>query len=86
MSMKEKVDALRETIKSYVVSNDEDLESFRMRYISKRSEIAALFGALKDIPADKKKEAGQVLNDLKNYSLERFKELIASLEQKSQKC
>lgn len=85
MCMKEKVETLREVIKNYVVSNQEDLESFRMRFISKRSEVAALFGALKDIPADRKKEAGQVLNDLKNYSLQRFKELIEALEQQSHK-
>ena len=84
MSMKEKVETLREVIKNYVVSNSEELEAYRMRFVSKKSDVAALFGALKNIAADEKKEAGQVLNDLKNYSLERFKELIASLEQKSQ--
>lgn len=80
--MKEKVLALKEIIKNYSVKNQQDLEAFRLRFISRKSEIADLFNTLKDVPVENKKEAGQVLNELKNYTQEKFKILIQSLEQK----
>jgi phenylalanyl-tRNA synthetase alpha chain len=42
--------------------------------------ISGFFDELKNVTPEGRKEAGMLLNDLKNLSLSRFKDLIASLE------
>ncbi len=82
--MQEKVNALKETITSYVAKNQEDLENFRLRFISRKGEVTALFADMKNVPVEDKKAMGQVLNDLKNTAQDKFQELIASLEENEQ--
>src|SRR5690606_27720614 len=79
--MKEKVISLKETIENYTVDNQEQLEAFRLRFISRKGELTTLFESLKTLPAEEKREAGQWLNSLKNTAQEKFKILIESLEQ-----
>ena len=81
--MKEKVQALKEVINQYTVTTPDELEEFRMRFISRKSEVTDLLGALKDVPNEQKREMGQLLNELKNLAQERFKSLIEQLEQQN---
>lgn len=78
--MKEKIDTLLEEIENAKVASEEELESFRMRFISRKSVIGDLFSGLKDIPNEQKKEMGQHLNQLKNAAQEKFKQLIDELK------
>lgn len=81
--MKEKVQALKEVINQYAVSTPDELEEFRMRFISRKSEVTDLLGGLKDVPNEEKREMGQLLNELKTLAQEKFKLLIESLEQQN---
>ncbi len=78
--MREKVEALKAKISAYRVANQDELEKYRLRFISRKSAISELFNELKNVLPEDRKEAGMMLNDLKNLSVSRFKELIASLE------
>lgn len=78
--MKEKVETLKAEILSFQVANQDELEKYRLRFISRKSVISGLFDELKNVAPEGRKEAGMLLNDLKNLSLSRFKDLIASLE------
>lgn len=82
--MFEKIDEYKREIASYQVENQEDLERYRLRFISRKSVIGDLFAEMKNVPADRRKEFGQTLNDLKNTAQEKFQELIAHLEAQSQ--
>lgn len=61
----EKARKLLEDIKSYVIDNEQALESFRIEFVGAKSSIKSLFGEIKNIPDDKKKEFGQFLNEIK---------------------
>ena len=78
--MREKVEAVKAEISAYQVANQDELEKYRLRFISRKSVVGELFNELKNVAPENRKEAGVILNDLKNLSLSRFKELIASLE------
>jgi phenylalanyl-tRNA synthetase alpha chain len=78
--MRDKVEALKAKISAYRVANQDELEKYRLRFISRKSAISELFNELKNVLPEDRKEAGMMLNDLKNLSVSRFKELIASLE------
>lgn len=81
--MQDKINAYIGEIRNAAVATEEELESFRMRFISRKSVIGELFGQLKDVPTEEKKKLGPALNELKNLAQERFRELIQSLESKT---
>lgn len=70
--MLENVKAIYEEINQYNVASKEELEQFRMRFISRKGVITELFDGLKTVPADNRRALGQELNGLKNFAQERF--------------
>lgn len=82
--MKEKVELLKSQIESFVGNTLADLEDFRLKYISKKGSLSQLFDELKSIPAEQKKEAGQLLNNLKKLAEAKFSDLQQTLESKAQ--
>jgi len=62
------------------IQNKEQLEAFRMRYISKKGVVTELFEGLKDIPQEERRAVGQELNTLKNAAQSRFQEFSTALE------
>lgn len=78
--MRENVEALKTEISASKAGNQDELEKYRLRFISRKSVIADLFNTLKDVPAENRREMGALLNDIKNLAQSKFKELIAGLE------
>lgn len=83
MSMEEKIQALKKEIEHYQVRTEEELEAYRMRFISRKSILGDLMGEIKNVNPENRKAAGMQLNELKNAAQSKFKELIASLESQS---
>jgi phenylalanyl-tRNA synthetase alpha chain len=77
--MEERVSSLKSEIESFKGSTEE----FRLRYISKKGAVSQLFEELKNVPADQKKAAGKVLNDLKQLAEATFRSLSESQESAS---
>jgi len=82
--MLEKVEHLKQKINNFQAANKDELERYRVNFISRKSQIADLFSQLKEVPADQKKLAGKALNDLKNLAQERFQYLIEQLDEETQ--
>lgn len=78
--LREKVEALIAEIEKFEVKSKDDLEQYRLRFIARKGEVTALFAEMKNVPAEGKKEAGQILNELKNKAQSRFQELNDALE------
>lgn len=81
--MLNKVEEIKQALKAVTAKSQDELEQFRIQYISKKSVVNELFGQFKDVPNDQKKEFGAKLNELKQAVQEKFKELIAQLESSS---
>ncbi len=77
--MLEKVQELKEQITRFEAKTQEDLEAFRMRFISRKSVIGDLFAGLKDVAATERKNMGIALNDLKNSAQQKFQTLISEV-------
>ncbi|MBR0501882.1 MAG: phenylalanine--tRNA ligase subunit alpha [Paludibacteraceae bacterium] len=80
--MKERIKELLEEIKGLQALNKDDLESLRIKYLSKKGEISSLFNDFRNVSNEQKKEVGQLLNDLKNTAQDKINEIKASLEKK----
>jgi phenylalanyl-tRNA synthetase alpha chain len=73
--MEEKVLSLRSEIEGFNGTTAAQAEEFRLKYISKKGVVSQLFEELKSVPVDKKKEAGRILNELKQLAEAKFKSL-----------
>ena len=79
----ERVKELISEIEQSQVSNKEQLEAFRLRYISKKGVVTELFEGLKNIPQEDRRAVGQELNTLKNLAQNRFQAFNDILENAS---
>lgn len=77
--MLEKVQELKEQIAKFEAKTQEELEEFRLRFISRKSIIGDLFADLKHVAVEEKKHMGIALNDLKNSAQQKFQSLIADV-------
>ena len=64
------------------VSDSASVEKLRVAFLGKKGEIAELMKDLKSAPADRKKEFGQKINQLKKDVEVRLSDLTAAIEQK----
>ena len=76
----EKAQAIRAKIEQLEVTTKEQLEQFRIQFISRKGEVESLFEGLKDVAKDDRRAVGQELNAVKNLAMSRFQELQAQLE------
>jgi phenylalanyl-tRNA synthetase alpha chain len=75
----QQIEEYKKEISGATASNAEELESFRTRYLGTKGIIKALMGEMKNIPAEQKKDFGQVMNGLKIFTEEKFENLKASV-------
>lgn len=80
----EKIELLKNQIQEFIGQSKADVEEFRLKYISKKGELAQLFEELKTVSADKKRVLGQSLNELKKLAESKFSELQQTLENQAQ--
>ena len=78
--MLDQVKVISEEISQYTVASKEELEQFRLRYISRKGVITALFEELKNVAPDERRSVGQGLNGLKNLAQERFESFTQLIE------
>ncbi|MFM9026548.1 MAG: phenylalanine--tRNA ligase subunit alpha [Bacteroidota bacterium] len=72
---------------SYTAKSKEEVEAFRLRYLSKKGVLADLFAAMKDIAPEQRKTYGQQVNELKKIvegRLESFQAILIAAEDANQ--
>ena len=57
--------------------NGGDAESFRIKYLGTKGLVKAMIGEMKNVAAENKKEAGQLLNEFKLFTEAKYEELRA---------
>ncbi|WP_144606189.1 phenylalanine--tRNA ligase subunit alpha [Algoriphagus algorifonticola] len=82
----EKIDAIKAAIASADAKNPEELEAYRMEYISKKSVVGALFADMGKVPNEEKRAYGQLVNGVKQLAEEKFQELIEKVNSANKKA
>lgn len=80
--MIDKINNLLGEISSCTVNTTDELESFRLKYLSKKGVISDFFEEFRYVPSAEKKEVGQMLNRLKQETLDKYNNLKSSLSSK----
>ncbi len=80
--LKENIQSLLTQVSELKAANAEELEALRIKYLSKKGEITALFNEFRNVPNDQKRELGQMLNQLRQQAETRIGELKEQFEAK----
>lgn len=78
--MHDKIKSLLEDIEKWQVSSHEALEEIRIKYLSKKGKIQALFKDFQQVPSEQKRELGQALNLLKQEAEQKIASLKETLK------
>jgi phenylalanyl-tRNA synthetase alpha chain len=81
--MKQRIDSLKAEIEAEIIGDSDALESFRLKYLSKKGSIPELFEAFKTIPPAEKKETGLLINALKQLAQQIFQDQKERIDAKS---
>jgi phenylalanyl-tRNA synthetase alpha chain len=74
MTMKERLEQLFNEISEISIVSNEDLEAFRLRYLSRKGAISSLFEEFKSLPPEQKRLLGKPINALKKLAESKFKD------------
>lgn len=78
--MLDKVNTLSAEVNEISIKTPEQLEAYRIKYLSKKGLISELFEDFRNVPPAEKKEMGQKLNNLKQVATEKLNALKAQVE------
>lgn len=78
--MLEQISTLFSEVESSNPSTPEELESYRLKYLSKKGLISLLFEDFRNVPVEEKKVVGQRLNQLKQAAQEKYNSLKETME------
>jgi phenylalanyl-tRNA synthetase alpha chain len=71
----ELIDRHKKEIESFVASENDTAESFRIKYLGTKGIVKNMMQEMKNVPAEKKKEMGQLLNGFKILAEEKYEAL-----------
>jgi phenylalanyl-tRNA synthetase alpha chain len=77
----QKIDTYRQEVAADAVlaaATPEAAEEFRIKYLGTKGLVKTIMGEMRNVPNDRKKEFGQVLNDFKLYVEEKYETLKQS--------
>jgi phenylalanyl-tRNA synthetase alpha chain len=73
----QKIEGYKNDISSFTADKDV-AETFRIKYLGSKGLVKEVMGEMKNVPSDKKREFGQVLNEFKIFAEKRYEELKQS--------
>jgi phenylalanyl-tRNA synthetase alpha chain len=67
-SLQEILKSHEQDINAFNPSNATELEEYRIKYLGTKGIVKAVFGEMKNVPVEQKKDAGQLLNTFKQLA------------------
>ncbi|MCI0450566.1 MAG: phenylalanine--tRNA ligase subunit alpha [Chlorobi bacterium] len=84
--MLSKLSEAEKEINSITIANKEELENFRLRFISRNGLLSKLFDELKNVSKDEKPVIGKKLNEVKKLAEEKYSSVKQSIEESGSKA
>ncbi len=78
--MNEKIKEIQTEIEAFKISSQENLEQFRIKFLGSKGIVKGLFGELKTVAKEQKREVGQLLNALRKTAQDHFDNAKVSME------
>ena len=74
----QQIDLYKQEIAATQAANPEAVEAFRIKYLGTKGLVKTVMGEMKNVPDDKKKTFGQLLNEFKLFTENKLEELQAT--------
>ena len=71
----QQIEEYKKEIEAFVATDAKAVEEFRIKYLGTKGIVKVFMGEMKNVPAEKKKEFGQILNDFKKFAEEKLDSL-----------
>jgi len=71
----QRIEALKTEMSSFVAAKSDDTEAFRIKYLGTKGLVKEVMGEMKNVPVERKKEFGQLLNEFKLFAEAKYAEL-----------
>ena len=65
-------------IESFTAADEKAVEEFRIKWLGTKGLVKSIMGEMKNVPNEKKKEFGQLLNEFKQFAEAKYEELRSS--------
>ncbi len=78
--MLDQIRALKQAIATYTITTSEELEAFRLEFLSKKGRVQSMFKTLGSVPKEERGEVGKLMNEAKQLAQHRFDEAKEVLE------
>lgn len=78
--MKNKINSILEEVNKFNAESLDQLEAFRIKYLSKKGIVADLFADFRNVAPEQRKEMGQLMNGLKTAVQEKIVSLKEGLD------
>jgi len=75
----QQIETYRQEINSISPESADALEAFRIRFLGTKGIVKNLFGEMKNVPNERKKEFGQILNEFKLFAETKYEDWKQSL-------
>ena len=72
------IEDYKNEISSFIATDEKQVEEFRIKWLGTKGLVKAIMGEMKNITAEQKKEAGQLLNEFKLFVESKFESLKES--------
>jgi phenylalanyl-tRNA synthetase alpha chain len=73
-SLQELIQTYEQEINAFQPATAADLEAYRIKYLGTKGIVKLVFAEMKNVPAEQKKEAGQVLNAFKQLAEQKYED------------
>lgn len=80
--MLDDIKELQKEVKEFSISNEEELEAFRLEFISRKGKIQSMFSRMGEVPKEDRAKVGKAMNDVKNLAQDTFEEAKKRLSEK----
>lgn len=76
---------LEKEIQNHTISDEEELEAFRLRFLSRKGKVQSMFGRMSEVPEEDRAEVGKAMNRVKNLAQRTFEEAREALKKQEDK-
>lgn len=84
-SMIDKINRIKEEIENTTISDETQLENFRLEFLSRKGKVQSMFAGMGSVPKEKKAAVGKAMNHVKNLAQSVFEDAKSALETSQQK-
>jgi phenylalanyl-tRNA synthetase alpha chain len=83
--MIDKIELIKKEIENFTITNEEELENFRLEFLSRNGKVQKMFGLMGSVPNEEKAAVGKAMNGVKILALQRFDSAQENMKKSAKK-